>query len=177
MTTWTWNCRSYLLYSCAISCTNHAKGNLWKRSSVLSDTGRSHGEPPSLAGTFGASLWDLSWQTLWGAFPPTVGLAWLASPLVFLRVLPPLPSGLVAMLETTQVTFPPLLASLPPLFFFLIPLVKGVYSVHVASAGAPSSTHPQHHLCSSHSGMEKQPIRDCGRLFKGTPGLSFQSDR
>ena len=161
--THTWKCRSYLPQSWAISHSNLTKGHLKMRSSVLlwyfQISWRATIPGHYCCGIFIRHFWV---NSLWGADSQ------LTPTLQFLKVLPPLPSGLVSTLEMTLATFPPLLVSLPPLIFSTIYLVKGGNHCMCPQVRLPILPCSQCHLCSSHAGMEKQPIRDCDGLLKVT---------
>ena len=74
----------------------------------------------------------------------------------------------------TWATSPPPPVSLPPLSSIAEPLVREEHLEPVpppepermSSPDAPSSGPSGHDLCPSHAGMEKQPIRGLGRLFR-----------
>ena len=73
------------------------------------------------------------------------------------RALPLPPAAPVAGLVMTWMTFQ------PPLPFSSCK--GGVPCMGTPNWGHFLHPHPWHHFCLSHSGMEKQPIRDCGGLF------------
>ena len=133
----TWKCKSCTPYPCAISQTRSQRVTYGWGALYSSGTGISCGKPLSPASTSGAPLF----KSLWGTFPPFVGLVWPTSSAILANIwVVEDPGDLPATSKPLQ---------LPPSLLQLSGWGRCT-SWGFPKLGTPFPAHPQHYLCYCH---------------------------